>query len=412
MLASLAMPAPLSDVRVVEIASFVAVPAAGALLADLGAEVIKVEVPGGETLRHAIPRRMGYRSEVAESPHFHMDNRGKRSLALDLTREPARRALRRVVDRADVLLTNLLPQRLERYGFDAETLRGDRPELIVAALNGYGTRGADANTPAFDYTAFWARSGLMDAMRDVDADPAFLRPGVGDHSASLALVSGILAALRTRDQTGVGQEVHVNLLHTGFYIAGNDASLVATSGQDTRRHDRSSPRNPLWAHYRTADDRWIFLVMIDSQRYWPALCRAIGRPELEGDERFHNEVARYRNSEELTRLIAGVFASRPFAEWEAELAVHPVIWSPVQTLLEATRDPQVAEMGVFAEVDHPTQAGLRTVAPPVSLSAHPMPGDRPAPALGEHGHEVLREAGCSSDEVESALASNVSDKAK
>jgi len=400
------MAAPLSDVRVVEIASFVAVPAAGALLADLGAEVIKVEVPGGETLRHATPRRMGYQSEVAESPHFHMDNRGKRSLALDLTREPARRALRRVVDRADILLTNLLPHRLERYGFDAETLRGAHPELIVAALNGYGTQGPDANTPAFDYTAFWARSGLMDSMRDVGSDPAFLRPGVGDHSASLALVSGILAALRTRDQTGAGQEVHVNLLHTGFYIAGNDASLVATAGQDTRRHDPASPRNPLWAHYRTADERWIFLVMIDSQRYWPALCRAIGRPELEADERFHNEVARYRNSPELTRLIADVFASRSFAEWEAELAGHPVIWSPVRTLLEATRDPQVTELGVFADIEHPGQPGLRTVAPPIQLSAHPMAGERPAPALGEHGRQILREAGCSNDEAEAALDSS------
>jgi crotonobetainyl-CoA:carnitine CoA-transferase CaiB-like acyl-CoA transferase len=389
---------------VVEIASFVAVPAAGALLADLGAEVIKVEVPVGETLRHATPRRMGYRSELSESPHFHMDNRGKRSLALDLTAEPARRALRKVIAGADVVLTNLLPKRLARYGLDAGTLRAEQPGLIFAALNGYGTRGPEADTPAFDYTAYWARSGLMDTMRDESSSPAFLRPGVGDHAASLALVSGILAALRERDRTQVGQEVDVNLLHMGFYIAGNDAALVASAGQEARRHDPARPRNPLWAHYRSADDRWIFLVMIDSQRYWPAFCSAIGHPELEHDERFHNEVGRYRNSEALTALIAATFEQRTLAHWEERLAEHAIIWSPVRTLLEATGDPQVAEMRVLADVAHPEHAGIRTVAPPIHLSNHAMPGTAPAPALGADGVEVLREAGCSSDEIEAALA--------
>ncbi|MEE2664316.1 MAG: CoA transferase [Myxococcota bacterium] len=397
------MTAPMDDIRVVEIASFVAVPAAGALLADLGAEVIKVEVPRGETLRHATPRRMGYRSELPESPHFQMDNRGKRSLALDLSAGPARRALRKVIARADVVLTNLLPGRLRKFGLDAATLRRAQPELIFASLNGFGARGPEADTPAFDYTAYWARTGMMDTMRDVGAAPAFLRPGVGDHAAALALVSGILAALRERDRSGAGQEVGVNLLHMGLYIAGNDASLVATTDQEARRHDPAGPRNPLWAHYRTADERWIFLVMIDSQRYWPALCRAIERPELERDERFANEVGRYRNSPELTALLAARFAEHTLADWQTRLAAHSLIWSPVQTLLEATRDPQVAEMQILAEVEHPEQPGIRTVAPPIHLSSHAMPGTRPAPALGAEGTAVLREAGCSAGEIEAAL---------
>ena len=395
--------APLSDIRVVEIASYVAVPAAGALLADLGAEVIKVEVTSGETLRHATPRRLGYRHQLPEAPHFQMDNRGKRSLAMDLTRESTRHALHKVIDRADVVLTNLLPKRLARFGLDAATLRASRPELVFASLNGYGTRGPEADTPAFDYTAYWARTGLMDAMRDEGSPPAFLRPGVGDHAAALALVSGILAALRDRDRSGEGQEVEVNLLHMGFYIAGNDASLVATTGQELPRHDPGGPRNPLWAHYRTADDRWLFLVMIDSQRYWPALCRAIERPELIDDEKFHNEVGRYRNSNELTGLIAKVIAKRTLEQWEARLPDHAIIWSPVRTLLEATQDPQVAEMQILADVDHTEHTGIRTVAPPVRLSRHPMTGTRPAPALGADGEEILREAGCSAAEIEAAL---------
>lgn len=392
----------LEGVRVVEVAMF-APDALGMHLADLGAEVIKVEVPRGETLRHATPRRMGYRSELPESPHFQMDNRGKRSLALDLSAGPARRALRKVIARADVVLTNLLPGRLRKFGLDAATLRRAQPELIFASLNGFGARGPEADTPAFDYTAYWARTGMMDTMRDVGAPPAFLRPGVGDHAAALALVSGILAALRERDRSGAGQEVGVNLLHMGLYIAGNDASLVATTDQEARRHDPAGPRNPLWAHYRTADERWIFLVMIDSQRYWPALCRAIERPELERDERFANEVGRYRNSPELTALLAARFAEHTLADWQTRLAAHSLIWSPVQTLLEATRDPQVAEMQILAEVEHPEQPGIRTVAPPIHLSSHAMPGTRPAPALGAEGTAVLREAGCSAGEIEAAL---------
>jgi len=398
------MNGPLSDIRVVEIASFVAVPAAGALLADLGAEVIKVEVPGGETLRHSTPRRMGYRGcEVPESPHFHMDNRGKRSLELDLTKTSARTALHKVIRRADIVLTNLLPKRLAKFGLDAATLRADQPELIVAALNGYGNRGPEADTPAFDYTAYWARTGLMDTLRDAGEKPAFLRPGVGDHAAALALVSGVLAALRERDRTQVGQEVAVNLMHMGFYIAGNDVSLVATSDQEVQRHDSSGPRNPLWAHYRTGDDRWIFLVMIDSQRYWPAVCAALERPELEVDERFHNEVGRYRNSPELTSILDGIFASRSLEEWEAHLTAQPIIWSPVRTLHEATHDPQVAEMNVITTVDHPEHDGIRTVTPPVQLSNHAMPGTRPAPALGADSNAILEEAGCTTDEIATVL---------
>ncbi|MCA9509814.1 MAG: CoA transferase [Myxococcales bacterium] len=399
------MTAPLSGIRVVEIASFVAVPAAGALLADLGAEVVKVEVPGGETLRHALPRRLGYRHGMSEAPHFHMDNRGKRSLALDLARPAARAALRRVIARADVVLTNLLPRRLAKFGLDAATLRAAHPRLVFASLSGYGARGPDADTPAFDYTAYWARSGLMDVMRDVGAGPAFLRPGVGDHAAALALASGILAALRVRDRDGVGQEVDVDLLHTGLYVAGNDAAVVASTDLDTPRHDPARPRNPLWSHYRTADARFLFLVMIDSQRYWPALCRALDFPELERDERFRDEVARYRNAEELVARIASVVGARDLAHWERHLASFPLIWAPVRTLREAMRDPQVAAMGMLADValPDPDAAGLRTVAPPLQLSRHAMPGTAPAPALGADGEAVLREAGCSDAEVEAAL---------
>lgn len=397
------MTAPLEGIKVVELASFVAAPAAGALLADLGAEVIKVEVPQGEIYRHSTPRRLGYESDFPEAPHFQMDNRGKRSLALDLTRPAARAALQRVIEAADVVLTNMLPERLERYGLDAATLRGRRPALVYATLSGYGAEGPDAGRPAFDYTAYWARTGMMDLMREPDAAPAFQRPGVGDHAAALALVSGILAALRVRDRGGEGQQVDVSLMHMGYYVQGNDAALALATREDVPRHDRRRPRNPLWNHYETSDGRWLFLVMIDSDRYWPTFCEALGRDDLLADERFDGAVPRYRNGEALAAILAEEFRGRPLADWRKVLDGHRLIWAPMQTMREAIDDAQARATGVFAAVEHPRAGAFETVAPPLKLSAFAMDGSRPGPELGEAGESVLREAGLSDEEIAAAL---------
>jgi crotonobetainyl-CoA:carnitine CoA-transferase CaiB-like acyl-CoA transferase len=397
------MTAPLAGIRVVELASFVAAPAAGALLADLGAEVVKVEVPDGELYRHSRPRLLGIKHDFPEAAHFQMDNRGKRSLALDLTQAPARAAVARLVDRADVFLTNMLGHRLERYGLDATTLRARRPELIVAALSGYGPEGPDATRPAFDYAAYWARTGFMDLMHEPDSPPAYQRPGIGDHAAALALVSGILAALRVRDQTGVGQTVDVSLMHIGFYVLGNDVAQTLATGVTPPRHDRRGPRNPLWNQYRTRDDRWLFLVMIESDRYWQPFCRAIHREDLLGEERFANAPARYKSSRELVAILDEVFAARTLDEWQHELEGQPIIWAPVWTLAEAVHDPQARASRIFTEVDHPVAGTYETVSPPVRMSGHAMRGERPAPALGADGRAVLREVGLDDAAIDDAL---------
>src|SRR5262245_45372904 len=220
------MAAPLDGIRVVEVASFVAAPSGGALLADLGAEVIKVEVPEGEVYRHTTPHMGGYKSDFAGGAPFEMDNRGKRSLALDLTRPEARDALRKVIARADVVLTNLLPGRQKKYGLDPDSLGAAQPALIHATLNGYGVRGEEAAAPALDDTADGARTGMVDLFRPPDATPAYLRPGVGDHAAGVSLVAGILAALRVRDRSGEGQAIEVSLLQIGLYVQGNDMANV------------------------------------------------------------------------------------------------------------------------------------------------------------------------------------------
>ncbi len=393
------MSAPLSGIRVVELASFVAAPAAGALLADLGAEVIKVEVPWGEIYRHSLPRFAGYESEFGLAPHFHMDNRGKRSVALDLALPEAVDALKRLVDGADVMLTNMLPTRLAKYGLDPDTLHAKRPELIVARISGYGPVGPEADSPAFDYSSYWARTGFMDLLHEPEAPPAFQRPGMGDHSAALSLVVGVLSALRQRDRGEPGQVIDVSLQHIGFYILGNDAAMTLVTGQTPPRHDRRAARNPLWNHYPTEDGRWIFLVMIESDRYWPELTRALGLPELAADERFQGAVERYRNSAALIERLDEVFRSKPLAAWRGTLSKYRLIWAPVLTLAEAAQDEQAEAFGSFPTVEHPEAGAFRTIAPPLRMSGYPLDGTAPAPALAADTETVLREAGVPDDQI-------------
>src|SRR5258706_495497 len=232
------------------------------------------------------------------------------------------------------------------------------------------------------------------------AIPAFLRPGVGDHAAGVSLVAGILAALRVRDRGGEGQAIEVSLLQIGLYVQGNDMANVLATGQSPPMHDRRAPRNPLWNSYRTADDRWLMLVMVESQRYWPHVCRALALDEVERDERFADPVARYRNGRALVEILDAVFAQRTLPEWEAELARHPLIWSPVRHMHEVIDDPQVRAMGYFSKVTHPKLGTFQSVGPPFRMSAHAMPASRPAPELGADNAAILREAGLSDAEIE------------
>lgn len=400
------MSAPLAGIKVVEIASFVAVPAAGALLADMGADVIKVEVPWGEIYRHTTPRLAGFDHDFAAGPPFQMDNRGKRSLALDLALPQAVEALGQVIEGADIVITNVLPARLVKYGLDPETLRAKRPELIVARLSGYGPEGDRANDPAFDYTAFWAMSGLMDHLHDLDSPPGWMRPGIGDHSAGMAMVTGILGALRIRDQGGDGQVIDVALQQIGYYINGNDTAHALVTGETPPRHDRKAPRNPLWNHYECQDGRWVFLVMIEADRYWPGFTKAVDRPDLMDDPRFTNATERYRNSAALVEILDELFATRPIEKWVEPMNAEHIIWAPVRTLAEAVQDENANETGMFATVEHPEYGSFKTVAPPFKMSNHAMEGDAPAPLLAADTADVLAEAGVDDETIALLLAAS------
>ena len=323
---------------------------------------------------------------------------GKRSITVDLAKEGGPGLVRRLCERADVFLTNLTQPRRERYGLTDEALRAVCPSIIYASLTGYGTRGPDSERAGFDYSAFWARAGVMAALQQPPgAPPPLNRAGQGDHMTSLNLLAAVLAALRLRDQSGEGQYVEVTLQGSGMWSIGTDFSAALVAGQAAPRHDREAPPNPIWNSYQTRDGRWIVLVMLQPDRYWDQFCSAIGRPELALDgrgaaERFAEE------GRELAATISDTFAEHDLAYWSGRLDEHGVIWAPAAELPEVIADPQVREYEWIRDVEHPEAGAYQTLATPFQIRSAELGPRGPAPAIGQHTLEVLSEFGIADDE--------------
>ncbi|MYE46018.1 MAG: CoA transferase [Chloroflexi bacterium] len=399
------MTAPLAGVRVIEAATWLAAPAAAALLADLGADVIKIEPPGGDPWRHFDTSSMGFEEPSAIQYGFELDNRGKRSIAVDLRQPGAPELVRRLCGDADVFVTNLMQR--ERWGIDERTLRAANPALIYTAVSGYGERGPAADREGFDYAAFWASSGIMGLSGEPSSPPPFCRTGQGDHATALNLLSAILVALRVRDQSGEGQTVEVNLMQTGLWTIGADAAVAAVSGEQPRRYDRSRPWNPIRNSYQTRDGRWLLLGMTQADRFWPRFVSMIGEPSWALDPRFGTLEGRKRHAAELRAHIEELIASADLAEWGRRLDEAELVWAPVATLPEALSDPQVEANGALEEIEHPQAGAYRTLAAPFRVSGAETAARGPAPAPGEHTSEVLAELGLDDDEIASLAASGV-----
>ena len=382
---------PLQGLRVLEIANWLAVPAAAAMLADMGADVVKIEPPQGDAWR-------GFRLDAVYPGSFPMnyafalDNRGKRSVVLDFGVSEARDVVMKLVDSADVLLTNLVPERRQRYGLTYQQVSARNPRIIYLGFSGYGSEGPDRDRLGFDYAAFWARSGIMGLIGEPDAPPSPQRPGMGDHSTAPLLVSGVLAALLARERTGRGQEVSGSLLNTGLWVLGTDVQATLVSRQSPQRVSRTQASNPLWNTYQCRD-AWLMLVMPQPDPYWPAMCAAIDRPELAGDPRFATFDARRANARDLVTLFEAAFLSETRAEWGHRLDRHGLIWAPVQQLADVVEDPQVQANGFFTTVDHPTHGPYQTIGLPLKFSESDVQVRGPAPEIGQHTEEVLLEAG-------------------
>ena len=392
------MAKPLRGVKVVELATWAALPGGAAILADWGADVVKIEDPRtGDPLR-GFHHNVGSGNGNAPPPAFEQKNRNKRNIALDVSLPEGRDVIRALLAKADVFVTSMRPATLGRYGLTHAELSEQNPGLVMVHLSGFGHKGPDAHRPGYDALCFWSRTGLARSLAGFDADPISQRPAQGDLTTSIAIAGGVCAALFERSQTGKGQEVLASLYGTGLWIVSSDITTTFVTGENPRKLARKDVGNPLVTTYRTKDS-WVHLVNLQSERFWPPLCRAVGRKDLIDDERFSDPVKRDANGPELIEIFDDEFAKRTVDEWQPRLDAEGIRWGRVPTTLDATRDEQAWVNGYYQTIPHPDRGEMTFVSSPLQFGGEPSPIERPAAAAGQHTEEVLLEYGYSWDEI-------------
>lgn len=392
----------LEGLKVIELATYIAAPGAGGIMADWGADVIKVEPPGGDPIRQFFAS-VGIEG-VAVNPVFELDNRGKRGIILDTTKQEGREALLKLIDGADVFLTNVRPGGLQRSGLDHDSLLKRNPRLIYATLTGYGLDGPDADRPGMDAAAFWARSGLAALFRPKGGDPIQLRTAFGDHVASMAIVSGVLAALYERQRTGTGRLVEAALLRVAHYAGGSDFAIQHTYGRTASNRPRRDTPNPVINYFKTRDGHWISLLVRQGEADWPKVCRALKLDHLIEDERFARAKMRRANGPELVDLMDAAFAARDLEETSAALDAEELIWAPVLTAAEAIADPQTIACGAVVQTPQRDGGTINAPGAPIRFPGADDGPKGPAPLAGEHTRLVLAELGYSDADIDALYA--------
>ena len=376
----------LAGLRVVELGVWVAAPAAAALLADWGADVIKVEPPTGDPMRNVFGS-LGI-GDSMPNPAFALDNRGKRSVVLDLRRPADRERMDALLAIADVFISNLRPDALDKLGLEPGATVARHPRLVYCSVSGYGLHGDDRNRPTYDIGAFWARSGLALQMADGEGTPLNARGGIGDHITGLAALAGLLAAVLEQRHSGRGRVVEVSLLRTGAYVLGWDLGIQMALGRVAGSEPRHRNQAPLMNPYRTADGRWFFFTGLEAQRHIPAVLRALERPELLDDPRFADARAIRKHRTEVIAVLDEIIATRSLAEWAERFEAEGVWWAPAQSPADVVGDPQLVANDGFVDLE---DGALRSVNGPVSFSEVASAREVRVPGLGEHTDEVLAE---------------------
>ncbi|MEU1534639.1 CaiB/BaiF CoA transferase family protein [Streptomyces fagopyri] len=384
-----------TGLKVLDASSFIAGPAAATVLSDFGADVIKIEPPGAGDPQ----RRL---SSVPPSPRaranygWHLANRNKRGMVIDLKSPFAVEVLERLVRWADVVITNFPHGTREKLHLGYEEVAGWNPRVVYADITGFGDAGPDARQPGFDLTAYWSRSGLLASTRDAGAPPTVPVWGSGDYTTAIALYAAITTALYRRERTGQGANVGTSLLATGVWATGTLVAGALADGTPFELHDRKAPANPLINPYRTADGEWFMLVA--SPPHWPGLTRAVGHPELLEDPRFADLEGFVRNAVALSELLDAAFRSRPFAYWKDVLGRERITYSLIQTPEETAQDPQLRANDIVVPL-----AGVEglneTISSPVNLRGVPKAPATRAPDLGEHNDEILTQLGFDPAEI-------------
>jgi crotonobetainyl-CoA:carnitine CoA-transferase CaiB-like acyl-CoA transferase len=394
------MPMPLEGIRVLDWTIWQQGPVCSAILGDLGADVIKIEERVGGDPGRGLLRLAGL--EVSDRPNFYFtaNNRNKRGITLDLKKPEAREIIYRLTKTSDVFVQNFRKGVADRLGIGYADLRRHNPRIIYANANGYGPRGAESASPSFDYLG-QARSGIMLAAGEPEMPPCAIAGGIADQMGAVLLAFGVVTALHARERFGVGQEVNASLLSSMMFLQGLNLSARLMLGNHMPRASRSWTFNPLWNHYRCADDRWIALGMLQADRYWKNFCRALGAEELADDPRFQDAPSRMANARDAIAGLAAAFEKKPLAEWiEILRKGGDFIFSPVQSVNELPDDPQVKANDYVVDFEDPAFGTIQMVGMPFQLSATPGRVRSAAPEFGQHTEEILtQDLGLSWDEV-------------
>ncbi|MEO7144837.1 MAG: CoA transferase [Bryobacteraceae bacterium] len=388
----------LSGLRVIDCGTYIAAPAAATVLGDFGAEVIKIERPPfGDPYRFlaSVPGM-----PVSDRNYcWLLDARNKKSVALNLSDASGRDALLKLIDTADVFVTNYQPQLIAKFQLSYDALAARNQRLIYASLTGYGETGGDAEKPGYDMNAYWARSGLMETIHNGDAEPCQSPPGFGDHPTAMALFGGIMLALYRRQITGRGSKVVTSLAANGVWSNSCLTQAALCGAEFAPASTRGTAINPLVNHYVTRDGQRFIFCLLDPKKDWEALCRALDFESLIDDPEFRTPEARRANGRELVERIDHAVAQKDMPEWTVIFSRHDVIWGPVPTVQQVSADPQMEANGAIVTLDDPVHGSMKTISNPLTIAGAPKTPPRAAPEVGEHTAEILRELGYTAEAI-------------
>jgi crotonobetainyl-CoA:carnitine CoA-transferase CaiB-like acyl-CoA transferase len=390
-----------SGLKVVDFASFIAGPSAAVILSDFGADVIKVEPPTGELWRRA--NNIPPQPRSKDPYQWHLANRNKRGMALDLKSPDASQVVERLVKWADVLIVNTPHPARKRLKLEYDDVAAWNPRLIYADLTGFGEKGPDAELPGFDITSYWARSGLLSMTRDAGAPPTWPVLGSGDNATAVGLYSAIVTALYRREHTGKGAYVTTSLLAEGVWAASVAIQAALSGAEFFGPHDRKNPANAAMNVYRAADDTWFVLLVTPDKL--AAVAKAIGRPDLVADPRFSDPAKLMANMPQLTTILDEVFGAQPIAHWYEVFSGAHVTFGAVRGPEEVINDPQLRANDIVVPLEGAGGKLTATISSPIQVHGVAKASAKRAPEIGEHNEEVLRELGFNAIEIDGLRAS-------
>src|SRR5271154_1403246 len=397
-----------SGLKVVDFASFIAGPSAAVILSDFGADVVKVEPPTGDLWRHG--HQIPPQPQANDAYPFHLANRNKRGITLDLKSPSAAKVLEKLVKWADVLIVNTPHPARKRLNLEYQDVAQWNPRLIYADVSGFGDNGPDADLPGFDITAYWARSGLLSQTRDAGAPPTWPMAASGDHATAVGLFPAIVMGLYRRERTGKGSYVTTSLLAEGVWAAGVGIAGALAGGTPYPLHNRESPSNATLNPYKSSDGSWFMLVVTPDK--FPALATGVGRPDLVEDPSFSDPAKQATNAAQLRAILDDVFATQPMQHWRQVFDKAHITYGAVLDPAEVVNDPQLRANNIVVPLEGAGGKLTLTISSPMQVHGVAKERARRGPNLGEHNDEILTQLGFDAAEIEKLHAGGTVPRAK